>query len=89
VKLKTDLNALLTPAEFEKVAVSRAESARNKIFKIFFNRETKSNFVELNYVSLTGSQPMNITWQLQHQMSDFMWYDVAKLTIGCSTTSKF
>jgi superfamily II DNA or RNA helicase len=40
------------------------------------------NFGEVDYVSHTGSQPMNIVWQLRHPMPDFMWHDVAKLAVG-------
>ncbi len=40
------------------------------------------NFGEVAYVSHTGSQPMNIIWQLQHAMPDFMWHDAAKLAVG-------
>lgn len=40
------------------------------------------NFGELDYISHTGSQPMNIIWQLRHAMPDFMWHDTAKLAVG-------
>jgi len=40
------------------------------------------NFGEISYVSHTGSQPMNIVWQLHHPMPDFMWHDTAKLAVG-------
>ncbi len=40
------------------------------------------NFGEVDYVSHTGSQPMNIIWQLHHAMPDFMWHDAAKLAVG-------
>lgn len=40
------------------------------------------NFGEVEYVSHTGSQPMNIIWQLQNPMPDFMWHDTAKLAMG-------
>lgn len=40
------------------------------------------NFGEVEYVSHTGSQPMNVIWQLQNPMPDFMWHDTAKLAMG-------
>lgn len=40
------------------------------------------NFGEIEYVSHTGSQPMNIIWQLHQAMPDFMWHDTAKLAVG-------
>ncbi len=40
------------------------------------------NFGVVEYVSHTGSQPMNIIWQLQNPMPDFMWHDTAKLAMG-------
>ncbi|WP_269454654.1 DUF3427 domain-containing protein [Rheinheimera sp. SA_1] len=40
------------------------------------------NFGEVDYVSHTGSQPMNIVWQLRNPMPDFMWHKTAKLAVG-------
>jgi len=40
------------------------------------------NFGEVTFVSHTGSQPMNIVWQLHHPMPDFMWHETAKLAVG-------
>jgi hypothetical protein len=40
------------------------------------------NFGEVSYVSHTGSQPMNIVWQLHNPMPDFMWHETAKLAVG-------
>lgn len=40
------------------------------------------NFGEVDYVSHTGSQPMNITWRLHEPMPNFMWQQAAKLAIG-------
>ncbi|PAR40053.1 restriction endonuclease subunit R [Vibrio metoecus] len=40
------------------------------------------NYGEVDYVSHTGSQPMNITWQLKEPMPHFMWQQAAKLAIG-------
>ncbi len=40
------------------------------------------NFGELDYISHSGSQPMNIIWQLHQTMPDFMWHDTAKLAVG-------
>jgi hypothetical protein len=39
------------------------------------------NFGEVEYVSHTGSQPMNITWRLKQSMPSFMWKQAAKLAI--------
>jgi hypothetical protein len=39
------------------------------------------NFGEVEYVSHTGSQPMNITWRLKQPMPSFMWKQAAKLAI--------
>lgn len=40
------------------------------------------NYGEVEYVSHTGSQPMNINWQLKTPMPHFMWQQAAKLAIG-------
>jgi superfamily II DNA or RNA helicase/HKD family nuclease len=40
------------------------------------------NYGEVEYVSHTGSQPMNITWQLKEAMPHFMWQQAAKLAVG-------
>jgi superfamily II DNA or RNA helicase len=40
------------------------------------------NFGEVEYVSYTGSQPMNITWRLVNPMPAFMWKQAAKLAIA-------
>lgn len=40
------------------------------------------NFGEVDYVSHTGSQPMNIIWQLRNPMPDYMWHETAKLAVG-------
>ena len=40
------------------------------------------NFGEVDYVSHTGSQPMNITWQLRNTMPTFMWKQAAKLAMA-------
>lgn len=40
------------------------------------------NFGEVEYVSHTGSQPMNITWQLRNTMPAFMWKQAAKLAMA-------
>ena len=40
------------------------------------------NYGEVEYVSHTGAQPMNINWKLLTPMPDFMWRDAAKLSVG-------
>ncbi|MEO2282056.1 DUF3427 domain-containing protein [Pseudoalteromonas pernae] len=40
------------------------------------------NFGEVEYVSHTGSQPMNITWKLRNTMPAFMWKQAAKLSMA-------
>jgi len=40
------------------------------------------NYGEVDYVSHTGSQPMNITWKLKEPMPNFMWHQAAKLAVG-------
>lgn len=40
------------------------------------------NFGEVDYVSHTGSQPMNITWRLRTSLPKFMWKPAAKLAIS-------
>lgn len=39
------------------------------------------NYGEIEYVSHTGSQPMNITWKLGTAMPNFMWRQAAKLAV--------
>lgn len=40
------------------------------------------NFGEVEYVSHSGSQPMNIKWRLTTPMPPFMWKEAAKLAVG-------
>ncbi len=40
------------------------------------------NFGEVEYLSHTGSQPMNITWKLRKAMPSFMWKQAAKLAMA-------
>ena len=40
------------------------------------------NFGEVDYISHTGSQPMNINWKLRTPMPSFMWQHTAKLAVG-------
>ncbi len=40
------------------------------------------NYGEVEYVSHTSSQPMNITWRLKKPMPYFMWQQAAKLAVG-------
>jgi len=40
------------------------------------------NYGEVEFVSHTGSQPMNITWRLKEPMPNFMWHQAAKLAVG-------
>ena len=40
------------------------------------------NYGEVDYVSHTGSQPMNITWKLRTPMPNFMWQQAAKLAVA-------
>jgi len=40
------------------------------------------HFGEVDYISHTGSQPMNITWRLRTAMPSFMWQQAAKLAVG-------
>lgn len=40
------------------------------------------NFGEVEYVSHSGSQPMNINWELRSPMPSFMWQQAAKLAVG-------
>ncbi|MDP2504644.1 DUF3427 domain-containing protein [Oceanobacter sp. 3_MG-2023] len=36
----------------------------------------------VNYVSHSGSKPMNITWELEKPMPAFIWHAAAKLSLG-------
>ena len=40
------------------------------------------NYGEVFYVSHSGSQPMNITWELGTSMPSFMWKQAAKLAVA-------
>ncbi|QXW31062.1 hypothetical protein KXJ75_08550 [Aeromonas sanarellii] len=40
------------------------------------------NFGEVEYISHSGSQPMNIKWRLTTPMPPFMWKEAAKLAVG-------
>ncbi len=48
------------------------------------NRRTMGfvNFGEVEYISHTGSRPMNITWSLKERMPTFIWKEAAKLAVG-------
>ena len=40
------------------------------------------NYGEVEYLSHTGAQPMNIKWKLRTPMPNFMWKQAAKLAVG-------
>lgn len=40
------------------------------------------NYGEVEYIYHSGSQPMNINWQLKTPMPHFMWQQAAKLAVG-------
>ena len=40
------------------------------------------NFGPIDFMKYEGSQPMNITWKLQHPMPTFLWNETAKLAVG-------
>ncbi|KZN69208.1 DUF3427 domain-containing protein [Pseudoalteromonas luteoviolacea] len=40
------------------------------------------NFGEVQYVTHTGSQPMDITWELLHPMPSELWHEAGKLAVG-------
>lgn len=40
------------------------------------------HFGEVEYLSHTGSQPMNLTWRLKQKIPSFMWKQAAKLAVG-------
>ncbi|MCF2856154.1 DUF3427 domain-containing protein [Pseudoalteromonas sp. SMS1] len=40
------------------------------------------NFGEVQYVTHTGSQPMDITWDLLHPMPSELWHEAGKLAVG-------
>lgn len=40
------------------------------------------NFGPVDFVKYEGSQPMNITWKLQHAMPAYLWQETAKLAVG-------
>ena len=65
--------------------------ATGKRLFLFVREQTKDeygrtigfvNYGEVEYVSHTGSQPMNINWQLTTPMPSFMWQQAAKLAVG-------
>lgn len=40
------------------------------------------NYGEVKYQSHSGSQPMNITWELTNPMPNEMWHEAGKLAVG-------
>jgi len=67
------------------------QKENKKIFLLFVREQAKDesgrtmgfvNFGPVNFVKYEGSQPMNITWKLQHPMPAYLWNDTAKLAIG-------
>ncbi|KNC67665.1 DEAD/DEAH box helicase [Pseudoalteromonas ardens] len=40
------------------------------------------NFGEVSYVQHQGSQPMDITWKLNHPMPNDIWHEAGKLAVG-------
>ena len=66
-------------------------SAKNKRVFLFVREQAKDefgramgfvNYGEVDYMSHTGSQPMNITWKLRTPMPNFMWQQAAKLAVA-------
>ncbi|WP_076538060.1 DUF3427 domain-containing protein [Shewanella sp. UCD-KL21] len=67
------------------------QSKNGKIFILFVREQAKDqhgrtmgfvNFGPIDFVKYEGSQPMNITWKLQHPMPAYLWHETAKLAIG-------
>jgi len=67
------------------------QKENNKTFLLFVREQAKDengrtmgfvNFGPIDFVKYEGSQPMNITWQLQHSMPAYLWHETAKLAIG-------
>lgn len=64
---------------------------KNKRLFLFVREQAKDehgktigfvNYGEVEYLSHTGSQPMNITWKLKSKMPSFMWKQAAKLAMS-------
>jgi len=67
------------------------QKENNKTFLLFVREQANDengrtmgfvNFGPVDFVKYEGSQPMNITWKLQHPMPAYLWYETAKLAIG-------
>ena len=64
---------------------------RGKTILLFVREQAKDengrtmgfvNFGPVDFVQYEGSQPMNITWKLAHEMPAYLWHDTAKLAVG-------
>ncbi|KAF7764410.1 ATP-dependent helicase IRC3 [Pseudoalteromonas citrea] len=62
-----------------------------KTFLLFVREQSKDengrtmgfvNYGEVKYQSHTGSQPMNVTWELMNPMPSDMWHEAGKLAVG-------
>ncbi|OUR81562.1 restriction endonuclease subunit R [Cycloclasticus sp. 46_120_T64] len=67
------------------------QKENKKTFLLFVREQAKDenvrtmgfvNFGPVDFVKYEGSQPMNITWELQHPMPAYLWHETAKLAIG-------
>jgi hypothetical protein len=67
------------------------QKATKKTFLLFVREQGKDengrtmgfvNFGPVDFVKHEGSQPMNITWKLNHPMPAYLWHETAKLAVG-------
>jgi hypothetical protein len=63
----------------------------NKIILLFVREQKKDEFGntlgyvflgDAQFVEYSGSKPMNITWELSHPMSPYLWNNIAKMAVG-------
>ncbi|MFT7680907.1 MAG: superfamily II DNA or RNA helicase [Moritella dasanensis] len=63
----------------------------NKTILLFVREQAKDengrtmgfvSFGPVSFVKSEGSQPMNITWKLAHEMPAYLWHETAKLAVG-------
>ncbi|KAA5545792.1 DEAD/DEAH box helicase [Adhaeribacter rhizoryzae] len=74
------------------VGISYIRHKENKKNVLLFVREEKKNIYgftspyyflgPVNYISHTGSKPMNINWELQEPIPPILWKAAAKMAIG-------
>ena len=79
---RADLGKGLTYIEHESLGKRILKFVREKAKDEYGNTMGYVFLGEVEYVSHTGSKPMNITWELREPIPNYLWKESAKMAVG-------